>query len=51
MFWVNMIAAWALISQGMVGYEIFPLEWQATALSIINLFLRAITGKPLRWGR
>jgi len=49
MFWVNLLAAFALISQGVIGYEVFPLEYQATILAFINLLLRTITGKPLVW--
>jgi len=49
MFWVNLLAAWALISQGVIGYEVFPIEHQATILAAVNLFLRFITGKPLVW--
>jgi hypothetical protein len=50
-FWVNLIAAAALIYQGVTGHEFaLPAETQAVILAGINLVLRAITKEPITWG-
>jgi len=49
-FWVNLIAAAALIAQGITGREIvIAPETQALLLALINLLLRAITRQPIEW--
>ena len=47
--WINLLAALALIAQGINGTWVFSLEMQAIALSGINLILRLISKQPLDW--
>jgi hypothetical protein len=46
--WVNVIAAAAVVIQTQTGFIVGP-ELQALALTVLNLFLRSITEKPLEW--
>lgn len=49
-FWVNLLAAAALVAEGVFGREVvIPLEAQATILAAINLMLRAVTREPVGW--
>lgn len=49
-FWVNLLAAGALVAEGVFGREVaIPLEVQATILAAINLALRAVTREPVGW--
>lgn len=45
--WVNIIAIAVMVAQAQCGFIVAPQE-QIAALAIINLALRAITGKELR---
>ncbi len=47
-FWVNILAIIAMVIQYFTGW-VFPPIVQATALSVINLILRAITKHPIQW--
>jgi len=46
--WVNAIAVVALVAQSYFGYSI-PAAYEATALGLLNLILRAITKDPITW--
>ncbi len=46
--WVNVVAGLAIIVQASYGFVVSP-EYQALALSLINLGLRKITNEPLVW--
>jgi hypothetical protein len=49
-FWVNLIAAGALIYQGVTGHEVvLSPEQQAIILAVVNLVLRAVTKEPITW--
>ena len=49
-FWVNVLAAAALIAEGVTGREVgIPLETQAAILAGINLVLRSVTREPIGW--
>lgn len=47
-FWVNAIAAAAILAQTKWGFVIGP-ETQALVLTGVNLFLRKITDRPIVW--
>jgi hypothetical protein len=47
--WVNLLAAIALIVQGINGSWVFSLEMQALALTIINMVLRSVSKQPIDW--
>ncbi len=47
-FWVNILAAFALVAQSQFGWVISP-EGSAMILAGINFLLRLITGKPIEW--
>ncbi len=48
--WVNLIAAIALIAEGVTGREVvIPLEVQASILAVVNLVLRKVTKEPVGW--
>lgn len=46
-FWINLIACWAMISQAVIGEELFAVEAQAAILAAINLVLRSITNTSI----
>ncbi|MCF6265244.1 MAG: hypothetical protein L3J57_01710 [Desulfuromusa sp.] len=46
--WLNVIAIAAMLGQSYTGFVIGP-EYQASALGVINLVLRAVTKVPLNW--
>jgi hypothetical protein len=48
-FWVNLLALAGMIAQGITGSEVFPLEVQASILTIINIGLRFITKQAVTW--
>lgn len=48
-FWLNLIAVWVMISQAVIGEELFDVEIQAAILAVINLILRKSTNKPISW--
>jgi uncharacterized membrane protein len=49
-FWVNALAAVALIAEGVSGREfVIPIETQAVILAAINLVLRKVTREPIGW--
>lgn len=48
-FWVNVLAVVAMSIQGLTGKNLFPLEYQATALSFINIILRTVTKSAVKW--
>jgi hypothetical protein len=49
-FWTNLLAAGALIYQGVTGEElVIPLEVQASILAVVNLVLRKVTKEPVSW--
>ena len=49
-FWVNIIALAGMVYQMVTGNEVgIPVEAQASALTIINLVLRAVTKEPIVW--
>ena len=43
MLWANTIALIAVVAQVVYGYEVFPVEYQAEILAIINVVLRLLT--------
>ncbi len=47
-FWVNVIAAGAMVLQARYGFIIGP-EYQAVALSVVNLVLRKVTSESIIW--
>lgn len=47
-FWVNVIAASAMVVQARYGF-IIGAEYQAVALSLVNLVLRKVTSEPIIW--
>lgn len=47
-FWVNVIAAGAMAAQARYGFVI-GAEYQAVALSLVNLVLRKVTSEPIIW--
>lgn len=47
-FWVNILAAAAMLAQMRVGFVVSP-ELQAMALTVVNLALRKITKEPVSW--
>lgn len=47
-FWANIVAAGAVLIQMRYGFVI-GLEYQAVALSLVNMALRAITHEPVTW--
>lgn len=47
-FWVNVVAAGGLILQVNTGFIVGP-EYQALALTLINLGLRKVTRDPVIW--
>lgn len=49
--WVNAIAIVAIIAQAITGNELINAEGQVAILAIVNVLLRAITGKPIKWGK
>lgn len=46
----NLLAIAALAGQ-MYGGFVVPVEYQATALAVGNLLLRAVTGQPIDWSQ
>ncbi len=48
-FWVNLVAIAAIVSQYVVGFEVFPMEAQAGILALVNAVLRLATRKPIVW--
>jgi len=46
--WVNLLAIVAVVAQNELGYAV-PVEYQAMALSGINLVLRKITSTEVIW--
>lgn len=46
--WVNVLAAVAVAVQSKYGFVV-PLEYQAGALSVVNLALRKITKSAIEW--
>ena len=48
-FWTNVIALVAMVIQGITGKDVFPLEYQASALSVVNVLLRMVTKQPVTW--
>jgi uncharacterized membrane protein len=42
-FWVNLLSLVGMVAQGVTGNEVFPLEVQASILTIINIILRFVT--------
>lgn len=48
-FWGNIIAAAVLIVQGSLQEFVVPPEWQAGALTGINIVLRFLTNEELDW--
>jgi len=50
MLWINVLAIVGIILQSNFGYVLSP-ELQVAILGIINVILRAITGKPIVWGK
>jgi hypothetical protein len=47
--WVNAISIVAIVSQGITGKELIPLEAQGSILAGINMVLRMITNGPVAW--
>ena len=47
-FWVNVIAACSMVVQARYGFVI-GVEYQAVALSLVNLALRKVTSEPIIW--
>jgi len=47
-FWVNILAAAAMLAQMHVGFVVSP-ELQAMGLTVVNLVLRKITKEPVTW--
>lgn len=48
-FWVNILAAVAIIGQSVTDHEILAPEAQVGILAVVNLILRAVTKEPLEW--
>ena len=49
MFWVNIIALAAMITQGITGTEFISLEVQGSILAVVNIILRLVTRQPVTW--
>lgn len=49
-FWVNVIALIVMVVQSYTKFVI-PPEQQVAILGIVNLILRAVTGRPISFGK
>jgi len=47
--WVNLIAMAAITVQFATGEELIPAEAQVGIVALINVVLRLVTGKPIKW--
>lgn len=47
-FWVNTVSLLALLAQLQLGFVV-GVEYQAIALTLVNLALRKITRQPVIW--
>ena len=47
--YLNLLAIVAIIVQYTTGQELLGAEAQVAILAVINLILRMVTGKPIKW--
>lgn len=47
--WVNVLSVIAMVAQGITGKQILPIEYQGTALAVINIVLRLVTKQSIIW--
>jgi hypothetical protein len=47
--WANAVAIAGIVLQGVTGKEVFPVEYQAPILGVVNMVLRVVTKSEVVW--
>lgn len=47
--WANAVAIAGIVVQGVTGREMFPVEYQAPLLGVVNVVLRMVTKSEVVW--